>query len=639
CRLVENSCIECGKTRALVDGVCTVCRNVDAPTIAPTLDSSNTDGTTRSPNVETPRKAFGEYELLEEIARGGMGVVYRARHLRLNRITALKMVLSGRFSSDEEIRRFHIEAESAASLDHPGIVPVYEIGDVDGQAFFAMKFIPGGSLAEHIAELCQAPQKAMQILSKVARAVHHAHQRGVLHRDLKPANILLDEGHEPRVTDLGLAKNTKGDSQLTNTGAVMGTPSYMAPEQAAGGSVTTAADVYSLGAIMYQLLTGTPPHKGESAMETVMRVVAGPPDPPSRVRRDVDRNLEAICMKCLAYTPESRYGSALELATDLEAWAAGKPISVREPSLWARTKRWCYENSRILYTAFIVLTGILFTAPIAVAMFLVPDAWHRDVYSQFPEADTPWLFSWQVDIPDWLAAGSIFLLNIFLYPSLGLLTAILAKTQSLRHALATGVATAIILSVLISLLVGWIPLAGVLSNESSRVIEGLGKAVWLQEGESADAARQEALALFSGLDEIPVEKRAELVANRVAGDQFAKAISTMLLLILLVLLLSVPVVIGTAIAHVLLRRGNHFVFFLIRYFIAWWSVFMFAICMIGMFATGVRLNGEPVSESPLIATILLPIAAATAYLVMRRWSPARQANNSSSSLTELTRTL
>ena len=217
---------------------------------------------------------FGEYELISEIARGGMGVVYKARHQRLNRIAALKMIISGRFSSEDELRRFHIEAESAARLDHPGIVPVYEIGEVEGQPFFAMKYIEGGSLAEQMDQLREHPREAMALLAKVARGVHHAHQRGVLHRDLKPGNILLDEMGEPLITDLGLAKSTTNDSNLTNTGAVMGTPSYMPPEQAAGGGVTTAADIYSLGAIMYQLLTGEPPHKGESAMETMMISIA-----------------------------------------------------------------------------------------------------------------------------------------------------------------------------------------------------------------------------------------------------------------------------------------------------------------------------------------------------------------------------
>ena len=316
------NCAQCGKPTEKQGSLCEACLTGNAPTLAPastesTARSSSLDQPTELPDSSTKSTSpslsnqFGEYELLEEIARGGMGVVFKARHQKLNRITALKMVLGGRFSSEEELQRFHIEAESAARLDHPGIVPVYEIGEEDGQPFFAMKYIPGGSLADHMHRLCEQPKQAMQLLAQVARAVHHAHQRGVLHRDLKPANILIDEEGSPLITDLGLAKSTSGDSNLTNTGAVMGTPAYMPPEQASGGTVTTAADIYSLGAILYQLLVGEPPHQGSTAMETVMKVVKGPPAPPSDIKKDVDRSLEAISMKCLEFAPEQRYSTCL----------------------------------------------------------------------------------------------------------------------------------------------------------------------------------------------------------------------------------------------------------------------------------------------------------------------------------------
>jgi len=212
--------------------------------------------------------ALSNYELLEEIARGGMGVVYKARHTKLNRIAALKMILGGRFSSQDDVQRFHIEAKAAAGLDHSGIVPVYEIGEHDGQAFFAMKYIDGGSLVQNVDRFRADPRAAVTMLASVARAVNHAHQRGVLHRDLKPANILIDEAGQPLITDLGLAKTTTGDSELTRTGAVLGTPSYMSPEQAQSTeSVTTAADIYALGAIMYDLLTGQPPTKARRLLK------------------------------------------------------------------------------------------------------------------------------------------------------------------------------------------------------------------------------------------------------------------------------------------------------------------------------------------------------------------------------------
>ena len=251
-----------------------------APTIAPISPSPSQLTDDRTPatgsldsssrDVDTEVGCFGDYELLEEIARGGMGVVYKARHKKLNRIAAVKMIIGGRFSSAEELQRFHVEAESAARLDHPGIVPIYETGECDGQAFFAMKFIEGGSLGQQIERFRLDSRSAVTLLINVARAVHHAHQRGILHRDLKPANILIDEDDNPLITDLGLAKNTSGGSDLTNTGAVLGTPSYMPPEQASGDrTVTTAADIYALGAVMYELLTGQPPYQGSSAVDTV----------------------------------------------------------------------------------------------------------------------------------------------------------------------------------------------------------------------------------------------------------------------------------------------------------------------------------------------------------------------------------
>ena len=202
--------------------------DADAPTLVPEATLAVEEASRQN------RTEFGDYELLEEIARGGMGVVYKARHRKLNRVAAVKMILGGRFSSEDELQRFHIEAEAAARLDHPGIVPVYEIGEQDGQAFFAMKYVDGGSLADRIGTLQTDPRQAVHMLATVARAVHHAHQRGVLHRDLKPANILIDESNQPLVTDLGLAKSTADNSRLTKTGAVLGTPSYMSPEQATG---------------------------------------------------------------------------------------------------------------------------------------------------------------------------------------------------------------------------------------------------------------------------------------------------------------------------------------------------------------------------------------------------------------------
>jgi WD40 repeat protein len=304
-------------------------------------------------------RQFGDYELLGEIARGGMGVVYKAHQISLNRPVAVKMILAGQLASPADVQRFQTEAEAAANLDHPNIVPIYEVGESDGQHYFSMKLVEGGNLTEHLEHYLRNPRAATAMLATVARAVHHAHQRGILHRDLKPSNILLSPrgdrvqaagsdgtgeagSYEPLVTDFGLAKRVAGESTLTQSGAIVGTPSYMPPEQAMGkrGSVSTVSDVYSLGAILYELLTGRPPFRTESPLDTLMQVLEREPERPRLLNPRADRDLETICLKCLEKDPRRRYGSAEALADDLERWGDGEPIRARRASRWERALKW-----------------------------------------------------------------------------------------------------------------------------------------------------------------------------------------------------------------------------------------------------------------------------------------------------------
>src|SRR5271163_2072038 len=238
-----------------------------------------------------------------------MGVVYRARQTSLNRPVALKMILAGQLANDTDVKRFYTEAEAAANLDHPGIVPIFEVGQHEGQHYFSMGFVEGQSLSQRLADGPLPAREAAELIRRASEAIEYAHQHGVIHRDLKPANILLDSNGNPRVTDFGLAKRMQGDSGLTGSGQIMGTPSYMPPEQASGKGrdVGPAADVYALGATFYALLTGRPPFQAATTMDTVLQVIGDEPVPPRRLNRSIPRDLETIALKCLKKNPSRRY--------------------------------------------------------------------------------------------------------------------------------------------------------------------------------------------------------------------------------------------------------------------------------------------------------------------------------------------
>jgi serine/threonine-protein kinase len=291
--------------------------------------------------VTAPYGVFGRCELLEELGRGGMGVVYRARELSLGRIVALKRLPEGAAPSAPDVARFRAEATAAAQLDHPHIVPLFAVDSHDGQPYFLMKYIEGTTLAKRLAAGPLDPRESAALLAPICRAVQYAHEHGVLHRDLKPANILIDAADHPFVTDFGLAKRVDVPSSLTHTGAILGTPSFMPPEQAAGtrGVIGPASDVYSLGAILYQMLTGRPPFQAASALDTLLLVLEQDPVPPRVLNPKVDPDLEMIALKCLQKTPELRYASAAALAADLEAYLSGNPISARSMNLWTLASR------------------------------------------------------------------------------------------------------------------------------------------------------------------------------------------------------------------------------------------------------------------------------------------------------------
>jgi serine/threonine protein kinase/WD40 repeat protein len=324
----------------------------------------------RSPApVESLIGQFGEYEILGEIARGGMGVVYRARQTRLNRTVALKMILSGQLASDVDIKRFYSEAEAAAALEHSGIVPIYEVGQQGSQHFFSMAYIAGQSLNDRLKSGPLPPREAAEIMAQVAEAVEFAHEKGIIHRDLKPHNILLDADGKPKVTDFGLAKRMDSADGLTSTGDVLGTPSFMAPEQACGkaNEPSRLVDVYALGAVLYAALTGRPPFQAATLVEVLRQVIEQEPVAPKLLNQSTPEDLNTICLKCLHKDPARRYASAGQLAADLQRYLRGEPITARPINQLEIAWRWC--RRRPLAAGLSVATAMLLIAAVAAGWY------------------------------------------------------------------------------------------------------------------------------------------------------------------------------------------------------------------------------------------------------------------------------
>jgi eukaryotic-like serine/threonine-protein kinase len=421
----------------------------------------NQTGETVAPLPASP-PAIAGYEILEELAHGGMGVVYTARQLALNRIVALKTLLSGTHASADDLARFRTEAEAVALLKHPNIVEVHDYGTFElgsGRAcpFMALEYVDGGTLRQRLSSGPLPSRTAACVLARLARAIHFAHERGIIHRDLKPANILLSnrtqttEGRasrgtatdhdnlELKITDFGLAKRLGEQSDRTKTGDVLGTPSYMAPEQATGDkAVTTLADVYGLGAIFYECLTGRPPFTGETGLDIVLKVRTEPPVPPHDIHRTVDRDLETICLKCLAKEPEARYPSALALAEDLERWLAGEPISARPPSMRALVRLWVKQNFGA--ARWTLLLGMAYGLIASLQLFLagpkniMPQT--AETYAEFPNLPTPW-WAWPVTVPVWVIHLG-FCLVFLITCSAGLFTMLIVRPRNRFSEVAAG---------------------------------------------------------------------------------------------------------------------------------------------------------------------------------------------------------
>jgi hypothetical protein len=499
----------------------------ETPTLPPNPGDAASEGVPLANQGSAVAARVPGYELLSELGRGSMGVVYKARHIELNRVVALKMILAGGHASEADLARFRGEARAIAQIQHPNIVQIYEVGEQDGLPFFSLEYCSGGSLDGKLSGPLP-PRQSAELVKTLANAIHAAHRVGIIHRDLKPANVLLLPDGTAKITDFGLAKKQEGGEGLTQSGAIMGTPRYMAPEQASGQSshVTTLADVYALGAILYQCLTGRPPFQAATTLDTILQVLQRDPESPSTLQPGIPQELELVCLKCLSKEPAQRYPSADALAADLDRWLAGEPVSVKAPSLTALLRLWLRKNfGAAAWTIPIGLASGLFMA-LTVMLFMIQPWFHTVAgsYETLTGANPTWLlFSWS--IPGWLQTvmGVLALLGV---GTIGLIVAWLVRPLNRQSDIAAGLITGLIGAVtLFTLSFGWFAvLTQTWGDRDVRLdLRDLAEAAWSETGPAGPEpgttdARDRLLKKYPRLHNVPVDQRGRVLTHKIACD-------------------------------------------------------------------------------------------------------------------------